>query len=190
MRKNPSKWIRYFKYQGIIAFLIAFIGILIAVKLNPWFDVSKNALSDLGRIGLKYSSIFNITLIISSLFAISYIPYMLKLLSNKFGAFSVGVYTVGAFHLFLIGMFPEGTKFHWFVSLEFFILMSISLFLFSITMLTLKRKTSFFLFLILFLLSLLGSLFVRWPSTALLEIYNITIYFFGFLILYFSEYLK
>lgn len=178
---------RLLKYFGLITFFTAFVGISIAIALNPWFDLTKNALSDLGRVGREYSYIFNYTLIFSSLFAIAYSFYIHRLVPNKLGCITTGIYIVGAFSLMAIGIFPEGTKLHGFVSYEFFILMSISLLLYGISLIQLRKTKDGVILVSLFVASALGSYFIRWPSVALLELFNIICYFFGFIILFISE---
>lgn len=92
---------------------------------------------------------------------------------------SVGVFLVAIIHLLLIGVFPEGTKPHGFVSYEFFALMTSSLLLIGVSLIIEKLSKYGVLFIILFLVSLGGSLLIAWPSIALLELYNIILYNIG-----------
>jgi len=179
-----SKLLRYF---GLLSFIVAFIGILISILLNPWFEITKNALSDLGRIGRSNSYIFNSTLIISSLFAIAYSIHLSKIAPGKLGCIGVGVYLVSSFSLMLIGLFPEGTYPHRYVSLEFFVLMTFSILLFGISFLRNGRRREGLYLITLFLVSAIGSFFISWPSVASLEIFNILCYFAAFIIILLSE---
>lgn len=180
MRNALKKAFRYF---GLLSFIVAFLGITISVYLNPWFDVTKNALSDLGRVGLETSFIFNSSLFISSILALLYAYHLLSAIPGKLGCIGIGVYVVGIFSLMAISIFPEGTKPHLFVSWEFFTLMIASLLVFGISLAKYRKIHGYFL-IGLFFLSLLGSYFINWPSTATLEIYNLVCYFIGFLILF------
>ncbi|MEM3229193.1 MAG: DUF998 domain-containing protein [Fervidicoccaceae archaeon] len=165
------------KYFGILSFIIAFTGIGISISLNPWFNVWENALSDLGRIGIENSFIFNYTLIASSIFASIYSVYILKLLPNRIGCIGAGIYLVGTFSLAAIGLFPEGTKPHMFVSLEFFIIMTFSLFIFGISLMRSGKKLHGLALIAIFAASIGGSIAISWPSVALLELFNIFCYF-------------
>lgn len=173
------RYAKIFRYFGITAFLIAFIGIAISIAINPWFKLTSNALSDLGRVGLNNNYIFNYTLIISSIFAMFFSLYLANIFKSKIGFISLGVYLVAVAHLAMTGLFPEGTKPHGFVSYEFFALMTFSLLFFGVSFLTERRARTGSALVFLFLLSLLGSLLIKWPSVATLEIYNIIIYFAG-----------
>lgn len=170
---NPLKYLRY---NGLLAFVIAYVFILVSISVNPWFDLFKNALSDLGRLGLENSYIFNTGLIIAALTALTYVPSLLNFFRSKIGYMSVGVFLVAIFHLLLIGIFPEGTKPHGFVSYEFFGLMTLSLLLIGISLIVEKSSKYGIIFIALFLASLSGSSLIAWPSIALLELYNIVLY--------------
>ncbi|MGB9784306.1 MAG: DUF998 domain-containing protein [Fervidicoccaceae archaeon] len=172
------------RFLGILTFIVAFFGIALSIYLNPWFSITKNALSDLGRVGLEKSYIFNWTLIISSILALLYSFHLSSAIPGKLGCIGVGIYIVGAFSLMGIGLFPEGTGPHYFVSLEFFILMSASLLIFGVSLARHGKKSYGYALIGLFLLSFLGSYFIAWPSVAMLELYNIFCYFAGFLIIY------
>ncbi|MEM2681223.1 MAG: DUF998 domain-containing protein [Zestosphaera sp.] len=170
---------KYLRYSGLLSFIIAYVFILTSILVNPWFNLFKNALSDLGRLGLENNYIFNAGLILAALTALTYIPSLLNFFKSKIGYMSVGVFLVAIIHLLLIGVFPEGTKPHGFVSYEFFALMTSSLLLIGVSLIIEKLSKYGVLFIILFLVSLGGSLLIAWPSIALLELYNIILYNIG-----------
>lgn len=167
---------KYLRYNGLLAFIIAYVFILASISVNPWFDLFKNALSDLGRLGLENNYIFNTGLIVAALTALTYVPSLLNFFRSKIGYMSVGVFLVAIFHLLLIGIFPEGTKPHGFVSYEFFALMTLSLLLIGVSLIVEGSSKYGIIFITLFFISLGGSLLIAWPSIALLELYNIMLY--------------
>ncbi|MEO3993976.1 MAG: DUF998 domain-containing protein [Desulfurococcaceae archaeon TW002] len=175
--------IRYLRYSGLLSFMIAYVFIIISILINPWFSFFKNALSDLGRVDLENSYVFNMGLVLAGLISLTYIPSLLIFFRSRIGYMSTGVFLVAILHLILIGVFPEGTSPHGFVSYEFFALMTISLLLVGISLIVERLGKYGFIFIMLFLLSLIGSLFIAWPSVALLELYNIVLYNVGIAIL-------
>lgn len=136
----------------------------------------KNALSDLGRVGLENNYVFNTGLILAALVALTYIPSLLDFFKSRIGFMSLGIFLIAILHLLLIGVFPEGTKPHGFVSYEFFALMTISLLFIGISLIAEGMSKCGASLLLLFILSLGGSLLIKWPSIALLELYNIVLY--------------
>jgi hypothetical membrane protein len=138
--------------------------------------VFKNALSDLGRVGLENNYVFNTGLILAALVALTYIPSLLDFFKSRIGFMSLGIFLIAILHLLLIGVFPEGTKPHGFVSYEFFALMTISLLFIGISLIAEEMSKYGASLLLLFILSLGGSLLIKWPSIALLELYNIALY--------------
>lgn len=182
--------IRYLRYSGLLSFTIAYVFIIISVLINPWFDFFKNALSDLGRVSLENNYVFNTGLILAGLVALTYIPSLLNFFKSRIGYMSTGVFLVAILHLILIGVFPEDTSPHGFVSYEFFALMTISLFLVGVSLIVERLSRYGFIFIALFLLSLIGSLLIAWPSIAILELYNVVLYNVGIAILTYLQFKK
>ncbi|MEM3873307.1 MAG: hypothetical protein QXE05_12175 [Nitrososphaeria archaeon] len=73
----------------------------------------------------------------------------------------------------MIAIFPSGTEPHRFVSLEFFLLVAITIFFIAIAFYVDGEKGYGSLSITIFLTGILGSALIEWPSTALLGIYNI-----------------
>ncbi len=180
----------YLRYSGLLSFATAYVFIIISILINPWFNLFKNALSDLGRVGLENSYVFNTGLILAGLISLTYVPSLLNFFKSRIGCMSVGVFLVAILHLILIGVFPEGTRPHGFVSYEFFVLMTISLFLVGVSLIVERLSRYGLILIMLFLLSLIGSLSITWPSIALLELYNIVLYNVGVAILTYLQFKK
>lgn len=135
--------------SGIIAPLIAFTLILLAIAYSPNFSWTENALSDLGVQGGVTAVLFNTGLIVSGvlaiLFATGLFTFLQGNLLSRIGAF---VFVLDAFALTAIGVFPENVKpIHLYASVTFFTLFPISMFFLGAAFLrTSKMRLGFFTF--------------------------------------------
>ncbi|MEW6069321.1 MAG: DUF998 domain-containing protein, partial [Candidatus Thermoplasmatota archaeon] len=122
-------------FCGIIAPIVTIVLILIAIHYSPWFNWSENALSDLG-VNNKVAILFNSSLILCgflvSIFAIGLRKILGARLLGNIGAltlFSTAIVLCG------IGIFPENVEtIHLYLSLAFFGLLPISLFIIGLSM--------------------------------------------------------
>ncbi len=133
-----------YKYAGILSPLTAFVSIVLAILTHPWFSFQNNAISDLGRIGLEGNYILNYGLILSGLFGLFFAYGLVKLQKRRLGKIGSYVFGLGIFSLFLIGVFPEGTPSHFYVSLGFFLLSSFGMLLNGLDDLRAKRGFGIF----------------------------------------------
>ncbi|MEM0053063.1 MAG: DUF998 domain-containing protein [Nitrososphaeria archaeon] len=160
-------------FLGPLALISAWITIICAIIVNPWFNLYENALSDLGAINLETNYIFNYGLIITGILFGVYSSSLEKITKNRISAIASGISLIAAAHLIMIAIFPSGTEPHRFVSLEFFLLVAITIFFMTIAFYVDREKGYGSLSITIFLTGILGSALIEWPSTALLEIYNI-----------------
>jgi len=175
---NAFEWSsirRVLRFFGITAIGIGWLTILTSIMLNPWFSFYKNALSDLGALGVEYNFVFNYGLGVAAIFAIAYGFYLLTCLDGKLAAFASSFFILGSIHLLLIASFPEGTYPHLFVSLEFFILMGISILLYGIAFTAAKQRLLGVIFLGMALGGFSAAVLVPWPSIACLEVFAIAL---------------
>jgi|Deesub1362B_J571_1020462.scaffolds.fasta_scaffold00027_162 hypothetical membrane protein len=133
-----------YKQAGILSPVIAFISILLAVSTHSWFSFEKNAISDLGRVGLEYNYILNYGLILSGLFGLVFAYGLIKSQKRVLGRLGSFIFAAGIFSLLLIGVFPEGTPPHLSVSLGFFLLSGFGMLLKGIDDLKEKREFGIF----------------------------------------------
>ncbi|WP_297552281.1 DUF998 domain-containing protein, partial [Thermococcus sp.] len=111
---------------GIFAPIVALTGIGTAILINrSWWRLTDNAISDLGKLGLPHNWVLNVSLIVSAIMAIYYAVGLVGEVSNTIEKLGVGVLIVGLAFLALIGLFPEGTSPHYYVSWGFFVFSSL-----------------------------------------------------------------
>jgi hypothetical membrane protein len=131
---------------GILAPIIAFTLIFLAIASYPQFSWANNALSDLGVEPGVTLALFNNGLIISGAIALIFAIGLFFYQNNYLGRVGAIVLALACIALILIGIFPEDIKpTHFLVSVAFFVLLPISLMITTIA-LWLKRKTRMALF--------------------------------------------
>jgi len=115
---------------GVISPIIMLTSILLAIFYSPWFSWAENALSDLGVQGIA-SVLFNSSLIIGGLLTLLFAIGLREiLLSRTIGHVGALILILAAANLCAIGIFPETAgALHTYVSVAFFTLLPISLFL-------------------------------------------------------------
>jgi len=117
---------------GILAPILAFTCILTAIASHPGFSWANNALSDLGIIPGITGPLFNFGIYASGLLAFSFAIFgLLSYIGKKWvGKIGVALFGAATIALIAIGIFNEsysGT--HFAVSVAFFVLMPISMFM-------------------------------------------------------------
>ncbi|MFP3294813.1 MAG: DUF998 domain-containing protein [Caldisphaera sp.] len=143
---NTINIMKYFKYFAYLAILSSWITILISIHYNPWFNLARNPLSDLGGGNLlyghpspKYPFIYNFGMIMTGSFMILFGTYIIYISRNKIENSGGTIFSISGLFLILIGIYNEGTYPHDFVSIWFFIIASISIFFIGISILTMKN---------------------------------------------------
>ena len=116
---------------GILIPIVVFSGIMLAMSGSPWFEWTKNALSDLGVEGIS-AFFFNNGLIMGGIFTFIFSLGLAKMFLKKTGAY---ILAVSSLALIGVGLFPK-TIFvlHYFSSATFFILLTLSLLLIGLSM--------------------------------------------------------
>ena len=117
---------------GIAAPILAFVCILIAIVSYPAFNWTNNALSDLGIIPGITGPLFNFGLVASGLLAFNFAIFGLFTYFGKSGVGKIGsaFFASATVALIAIGVFNESfSPTHYFVSVAFFMLAPISLFI-------------------------------------------------------------
>ena len=140
MNKNYS--IKLIFLFSALAIISAWLTIIISIHFNPWFSVTKNALSDLGGGNLinnnhpapLYPYIYNYGMIITGILLFLFSSMIIINSRNKIEINGLSFFMISGLFLALIGIYHEGTYPHDFVSIWFFILASISYFSIGISL--------------------------------------------------------
>jgi len=129
---------RNFVYQrigaasGIVAPIVAFVCILIAIVSYPTFSWTNNALSDLGVVSGVTSSLFNFGLLASGVLAFKFAIFGLFTYFGKSWVGKIGsiIFAAATLALIAISVFNENfSPTHYLVSVAFFTLAPIALFI-------------------------------------------------------------
>lgn len=112
---------------GILSPLIGFFLIFLSISLHPGFSWADNALSDLGAIWTVYNTVFNLGMILTGIVGLPFAVNLPKLTHGKIGSVGVLIFGLALISLISIGVFPEGTSPHHFVSVAFFSLGALGL---------------------------------------------------------------
>jgi hypothetical membrane protein len=113
---------------GVLAPVLAFTFILLAVGSYPQFSWTANALSDLGVVSGVTAGVFNSGLIICGVLCLTYAVGLYLLVESVIGRVGVFVFALACVSLVAIGTFPESVSpAHYMVSVAFFVLLPISL---------------------------------------------------------------
>jgi len=135
---------------GIISPILVLTFISLAISYSPWFSWTENALSDLGVQGTA-AVLFNSGLVIGGTLAIIFATGLRKILVNPtLGSAGTLLLILDAVTLIAIGIFPETAGvIHLYVSVAFFALLPISLFLIGTSVMQKPSERSLGLFTIL-----------------------------------------
>lgn len=137
--------------SGIVAPIVAFTCILLAVASYPEFSWTDNALSDLGIIAGITGPVFNFGLYCSGLFVLKFAAFGLFRYFRNSWVGKIGAVTFAATSVALmgIGIAHENIKpYHYLFSVAFFVLLPISLFIITAAF-ALKRQTKMAVFTLL-----------------------------------------
>lgn len=118
-------------YAGILAPIVAFTFIGLAILTHPSFTFQHNALSDLGNPHVELSWIFNSGLIIAGILGLI---FAIGLFERTQGAERVGalIFAVAMIFLSMIGIFPEGTAMHYPCSVSFYLISALVITLYGV----------------------------------------------------------
>jgi hypothetical membrane protein len=135
----------------MVAPIVAFTCILLAVTFYSPFSWTKNALSDLGIQTEPTSILFNFGLVASGVLTLVFGIGLFGLLgSTVLGKVGVFLFVLASLALIAIGVFNENcTPVHWYVSVVFFVSFSLSLFVLVAALLELgKLRMGLFTFIV------------------------------------------
>ncbi|MDW8010354.1 MAG: DUF998 domain-containing protein [Sulfolobales archaeon] len=164
---------RVARFAGLAAATLAWVVILASAYRNPWFNLFKHALSDLGGPGAADPWIYNAGLVATGLVTSAYGLYLAAASLGRLATYASAFVFISGIFLSLIGVFPSGTRPHTFVSTWFFVQMWMAVLASSLDFLLRKRLASGLTTTAIAIGGPLGALLIDWPSVALLEIYGV-----------------
>jgi hypothetical membrane protein len=128
---------------GILAPIVAFGCIILAITFAPHFSWTDNALSDLGVMPNPTAILFNSGLIISGILAIVFAFGLFSVFKRKsVGGVGALLFLIDCLALTAIGVFPESTgPAHLYASVAFFALFPLSMFLITTYFVLMSRNT-------------------------------------------------
>ncbi len=170
-------------FSGFIAIILAWSIILISIHYNPWFNITHNALSDLGGGNLinnghpapKYPEIYNYGLIFTGIAMTVFSVFSISAAKNKILISGYSFFIISSLFLALIGIYHEGTYPHDFVSIWFFILASFSYFVISAGIILNYKAGTGVLMIIIDILSWILYLIIPWQSVAEDEVFGVAV---------------
>ena len=124
MNQNSVVWLRISGTFGILAPIVAFVLISLAIVYSPQFSWSQNALSDLGVQEGITPVLFNYGLITVGIFALVFASGLFIFLKDRtLGRVGALMFVLASLALTAIGVFPENMKpMHFQASVAFFVL--------------------------------------------------------------------
>ncbi|MBS7619365.1 DUF998 domain-containing protein [Candidatus Bathyarchaeota archaeon] len=139
---RPIKITTFTGLFGILSPLVGFSTVFYAIRVSPWFNWSRNALSDLGVSGLS-ALIFNSGLVVTSMLLIIFSLGLLEYTNRKIGKLGSYIFLISSLFLLFVGVFNERFGIiHFYVSVGFFVSLIISLLVFGFYFL--NEKSIFF----------------------------------------------
>jgi len=127
---TQSRIIRVAGICGILIPIVVFTCIGLAITQSPWFRWTQHALSNLGVEGIS-AAFFNSGMILSGILAFIFSLGLIKILSNKIGAYLL---CLSSLALFGVGLFPVTVYIpHFIVSAAFFVLLPLSFLIIGLT---------------------------------------------------------
>lgn len=152
-----------------MAIVVAVSSIMLAWLVNPWFNLFRNAFSDLGGPIARNPWIFNYGLVASSVLAILYSLWLFQASINKLECAGSAFAFIGGVFLALIGLFPSSTYPHRFVSTWFFVQMGLAIATWGIGLIYRGARVLGLGCLLIVALGFVAALLIKWPSIAVLE---------------------
>ncbi len=170
---NVERWTRYL---GGSVVGVPWVLFALCYALNPWFVVTRDALSDFGgppagAVAWVYNVGLVLIAVIIGLFSLGLVVTSRDKVQVCGGAF----WFVAGLFLALIGIFHEGTYPHDFVSTWFFIQVALAIGTMGVGSFLTRDSMGGTVSIACAALMPLGDLLVAWPSAATVEIYEILI---------------
>lgn len=128
-----AQLVRLFGYFGVLAPVVGFVMIFLAIGTAPWFSWTGNALSDLGVEGLT-AVLFNSGLAMTAAVMMAFSLGLYELTrGSRVGTLSFLLMLAASGWLLGIGRFPETAgRIHYYFSVAFFVTLPLALAAFTV----------------------------------------------------------
>ena len=148
----------------ISALAVPLIMIAVSIALSPWFNIVKNALSDLGHATRSsVAPLFNLGLSLGGALIILTAAILLTKVSK---ALAISM-SVSGYFLILVAVFNEAYgKLHYWVSVAFFLSLAASLIIYSLISRSIVKRVSALVLLIVVVISWVLHIYYKIPSGA------------------------
>jgi len=154
---------RKHEMAGILAPIVGLGGVFAAILIHrSWWRLTENAISDLGKVGLSYNWVMNASLVIAAVLALYYLHGLWEKFEGTLQKIGGAIFATGLLFLAGIGVFPEGTGPHYYVSWGFFVACSIGMLLIGIGLYIQGEKT---LGLLAFAIFTVGWILALWAKS-------------------------
>ncbi len=160
---------RLCRTSGILSPIVAFTFIALAIATHPWFSFNSNALSDLGALHTENNWIFNTGLIGGGALALLFSVGIQGKGRSRVENTGYLAFLVASFFMLLIGLFPEDTSPHWYVSVLFYLISAFAMLITGIAYILSERKKEGAFSIILLAIALSLSLGFDWKGIAVPE---------------------
>lgn len=171
MKKNFL--VTVWRFSGVIGVVLAWVIIMLSISQNPWFNIFKHALSDLGDPKASSPWVYNLGLIVVGVIMCIYSLFYTYKAINKAHVYASALLFIAGVFLALIGVYPSSTRPHIFISTWFFIQTWLAFVVSTISMMLDKKIVYTIILSIITIVGPLGAILIKWPSVALLEIYGV-----------------
>jgi len=131
---KQTVWLRVAGFCGVITPIIVLSLILLAISFSPWFSWTENALSDLGV--HEVAILFNSSLMVGGFLIMIFASGLMRTQGqSRVGFIGSFALILTAMSLFAVGLFSESAgRIHFYVSVSFFTLGILSMFLIGIAL--------------------------------------------------------
>jgi hypothetical membrane protein len=170
---------KFLRFFGLFGLAFYWFFVFIAISQNRWFSFYKYALSDLGVKIARFHWLYNLGLIFAWICFFIFSIYLIINSKNKLQTVGGAYVGISSFFLLFISIFVEGTKPHAFMAIYFFLQFFSGMAIFALGS---KDKLIKFSMPIVFGLAL-ALIPAKWPSVAMLEVYEISLVFFDVLLI-------
>ena len=162
--------------MGWASMVSGWLVILLAISRNPWFVFTENAFSDLGAASANDPWLFNVGMILTGVMIVLFAVHLFEVSINKISRIGGASMALTGLMLMMIGFFPEGTPYHYMVSVWFFSQGALTVLIWGLALMREETWRKYGqIFTVMGITGPIIAVIVPWPSTAVAEAYGILV---------------